>query len=447
MSNDNHVDFSADLMIPAPWSSKDAGDTLETGDYICAFQVGAKTIAEELLDCGKLDDEQAKRVKAHLKASKFCHHYTMMVYYKPGKDPSGVDSQRPEVIWTLESSAGSPCPLFYTYSGSMHFMGQSCYCKTREDALELFKKRLSEKTELPITRIGNLGICHRVKTDDTCEYWNKLKQELGIKEYPKHETKQEREHKEMLARIAATPPVTVIPIRRKCSMPTPWSGVDAGEAYECGDYLLVFQKKPTTVGNTGYDLENIPASCFDHLKQYSQKDWLYCISVFYKPGKDPSGTDSYAPHYVAAICDNGGYLSGTGFGCYGDTLFGGYGGTVNVTRRWAFDELLGKVKQGLHIPSDSPIQKIGTIADAYKIKVGRDMPNPPPLLPDNDFVSFVKTQDRKSGTWKSQRFNGPAPANAATNNSTGSGCLGMLLLLLSIPVSIFCLVAMIVARV
>ena len=157
----------------------------------------------------------------------------------------------------------------------MHFIGESCPRLTRDSALELFKARLAEKTELPITRIGDLDVGRRVKTDGTGEYWIRLKRELGINEYPKHETKRERERKETLARIAATPKKTVIDVRDRSSMPTPWSGIDAGESYECGDYILVFQKRPTNIGNTGYDLEGIQAAWFDHLKKFSQRNWYY----------------------------------------------------------------------------------------------------------------------------------------------------------------------------
>lgn len=182
MNDDKHVDFSADLMMPAPWSSVDRGETFETGDYLCTFQVHAKTVAEELIAQGRIEDAATrKKLTSHLKTTGFRHEYTMMLYYKPGKDPSGKESDLPEVIWTLESS-NVASQMFYTYSGRMHFMGgDESFCSNRNAAIEMFKKRLSAKTELPITRIGNLEVCHRIKLDATGEYWNRLKQELGIK--------------------------------------------------------------------------------------------------------------------------------------------------------------------------------------------------------------------------------------------------------------------------
>ena len=111
-----------------------------------------------------------------------------------------------------------------------------------------------------------------------------------------------------------------------------------------------------------------------------------------------------------------------------------------------FDELLDRVRSNLHIGAEAQLQKIGTIADAYRLKVGKEMPNPAPEMPDNEMITFVKKQDKRSGIWKSQRFNGPARSNVKFGGSEGSGCLGMLLLILSAPISLLCLTIFMVAR-
>ena len=69
-------------------------------------------------------------------------------------------------------------------------------------------------------------------------------------------------------------------------MAAPWQSSDEGEAWMCGDYILVFQREPQTVGETLEAMVNKAARTPQTLVYH------FAMTVFYKKHKNPHGPSS-----------------------------------------------------------------------------------------------------------------------------------------------------------
>jgi len=153
--------------IPALWDSKDDGEAWECGDYLAILQANPSTFAESMSN--KLADLPAgyKDVIKKCK-NEFRNLYSMTVYYKNGKNPSGLDSSRPAMIITLEQAKqyGAWGPVFVekyipharlnlgTYNGEVSSDAVRC----------LFFNHLFDKNTVLPKKIGVIADAFKLKT-------------------------------------------------------------------------------------------------------------------------------------------------------------------------------------------------------------------------------------------------------------------------------------------
>ena len=93
----------------------------------------------------------------------------------------------------------------------------------------------------------------------------------------------------------------VISYSKYPNLPAPWHSEDEGEAWECGDYIIILQKHPATILELAKAIASKEPLKFLKAKDDMGLRYLWALSLFYKPGKNPSGIDSYRPASVLVI--------------------------------------------------------------------------------------------------------------------------------------------------
>ena len=90
---------------------------------------------------------------------------------------------------------------------------------------------------------------------------------------------------------------TVVSVSNNPSMPASWESSDSGTSWEWGNYYLVLQKNPRMAIMKVYG-NKAPAQ----LKAMASRlRYFYALFVYYKPGKNPSGKDSFRPCEVLTM--------------------------------------------------------------------------------------------------------------------------------------------------
>lgn len=187
---------------------------------------------------------------------------------------------------------------------------------------------------------------------------------------------------------------TVISIIDNPTIPALWNSKDAGEAWECGDYLAILQTNPITIAEAMSEVSEF-RSAFKNVAKKFKNEFrnLYSMSVYYKNGKNPSGMNSSRPAMIITLEQT------KQFGSWGTIFVEKYVPSVRLNLGVYEGELSSHAARSLFFQSlfgketETP-RKIGTIADAYKLKTG-------------------KTFNKKPSS---------------------SGCLGIIVLLILIPV-------------
>ncbi len=165
--DDTAISLLNNPSIPDLWASSDEGEAWEWGNYFAIFQLNPRTFAEGL--CERMANTPANLKKLNKKyKNEFRYLYAMTVYYKKGKNPSGVDSARPVKIIALEQSKqfGDWGPVFIGMFTPQCRMNLGTYNGegNREAVRNLFFSHLIEdSTELP-RRFGVIADAFELKT-------------------------------------------------------------------------------------------------------------------------------------------------------------------------------------------------------------------------------------------------------------------------------------------
>lgn len=102
------ISIMDNLSMPAMWDSRDGGVTFDYGDYICILQNQPRGMVEVGMEMGMFPKEMGAPIVKHMKDFGMKYHLAMFCYWKKGRNPDGVDSSRPALIYTIESSKATP---------------------------------------------------------------------------------------------------------------------------------------------------------------------------------------------------------------------------------------------------------------------------------------------------------------------------------------------------
>jgi hypothetical protein len=164
---------------------------------------------------------------------------------------------------------------------------------------------------------------------------------------------------------------TVISILDNPTIPALWNSKDDGEAWECGDYLAILQTNPITIAECMSEVSEF-RNAFKNVAKKCKNEFrnLYSMSVYYKNGKNPSGRDSSRPSMIITL------EQAKQFGSWGPIFVEKYVPSVRLNLGVYEGELSSHAARSLFLKylfgkeTVAPI-KIGTIADAYKLKTGK----------------------------------------------------------------------------
>lgn len=192
---------------------------------------------------------------------------------------------------------------------------------------------------------------------------------------------------------------SVVSIFDNMSMPAQWSSSDDGETFEWGDYLCIFQTDPeymvSVAARKGLLPKESAPKMIAHLKSGGLR-YHFALFCYWKKGRNPEGRDSRLPALIYTIetskfAPNPMFCSFTPNGRWNNGDLHGplTAGNVQV-------EFFKRLTKG----HADEVKRLGTMAVGYEIKTGEK--------------------------WKPQ----------------SSGCLGAILLLLSVPSVLLALLVM-----
>jgi hypothetical protein len=170
---------------------------------------------------------------------------------------------------------------------------------------------------------------------------------------------------------------TVISILDNPTIPALWNSKDDGEAWECGDYLAILQTNPITIAEGMSEVSEFRATFKDVAKKCKNEFRnLYSMTVYYKTGKNPSGKDSSRPSMIITLEQT------KQFGSWGTIFVEKYVPSVRLNLGVYEGELSSHAARSLFLQSlfgkeAETARKIGTIADAYKLKTGKTLNKKP----------------------------------------------------------------------
>ena len=75
-----------------------------------------------------------------------------------------------------------------------------------------------------------------------------------------------------------------VPTERMQSVPSPWSGVDAGETWAWGDFFMIFEKRPSAWIEVVHRKAKVPGPNLGLI-------YHYAMTVFYHAKRNPHGWD------------------------------------------------------------------------------------------------------------------------------------------------------------
>ncbi len=164
----------------------------------------------------------------------------------------------------------------------------------------------------------------------------------------------------------------VITLSNNLTIPSLWDSRDAGEAFIWHEYLCILQCKPISMAESMYRRGLIEKKEQKQMVRTfsSNLEYLYSMTVYYKPGCNPVGIDSHRPAQILTLekrINDG--ANPPMFCCFQPAVrsnMGSYNGAIDkaAVRRLFLERLThGHPEEVTHI---------GTIDDAFKIITGQD---------------------------------------------------------------------------
>jgi len=179
--NDTVISLEKCITIPAFWDSEDSGEAWEWGDYIIILQKNPAT----MIDFLKAMQENRPLRPLKGKNRDLRYLFALTLFYKKGRNPSGIDSSRPAEILTIEQvnvgsyfrtqgklkpegikcdSDGWDEPTFCSFVPNIHFNIRILEIPpTRENVKECFFSYLSSRISGTPTYIGTIQDAIRIR--------------------------------------------------------------------------------------------------------------------------------------------------------------------------------------------------------------------------------------------------------------------------------------------
>lgn len=201
----------------------------------------------------------------------------------------------------------------------------------------------------------------------------------------------------------------LISLEKWPSMAAPWSGVDEGEGWQWGDFLISVQKSPITLGEVFAKISGSQASI--------PMTYHYAALVYYHPDLNPHGK-SIRPILCVGIEQ------------------------MDPKKLMAAMAAEGMLKNDAEVPNEMPIM-VGIFNDAAHLNLGSykgnlDLNGCRSRLFDviKDDLGLEGYPNKIGGTAAVKQIVSPSAA-ASNKASSNSGCLGFLVLMAMIPFGIW----------
>lgn len=164
-TNDYLISFINNPTMPIPWDSTSLGASYECGNYLCILQKMPHCLYENE-DFAKIFPPNVIALQTVMnQKAEFKYLYALFCYWKKGANPSGQDSKRPALIYTIEVSIFSPAPLLccFTPSGRIN-NGQLNGPLTEENVVLEFFKHLTHGHVEHVKKIGDISVGYELQT-------------------------------------------------------------------------------------------------------------------------------------------------------------------------------------------------------------------------------------------------------------------------------------------
>ena len=160
------LSISNNPSLPAWFVSEDEGEAWDWGDYICILQKNPPLMMDAAIAMTK-HLPMSMVPPASLKGFKYL--FVLSLFYKKGRNPSGVDSAKPAEMLTIEQVntamlTGGPTkwdvPVLCSFRPSGRWNSQRQFIEpvSKEDARNAFFEEWKKRNPIEPTKIGNIQV-------------------------------------------------------------------------------------------------------------------------------------------------------------------------------------------------------------------------------------------------------------------------------------------------
>ena len=166
--------------MPAMWDSAGRGESFEYVDYLGVLQEAPRGVVEVGVARGIIPKDVGENLLALARLSGLKYLYALFCYWKPGRNPDGIDSARPALVYTIEVSNFATTPMLCLFAprGRTNF-GDVVGPDVMQTYLTAMLQALTNGHPEQATRLGDMGVAYKLLTGKEYKSPSKNKGCLG----------------------------------------------------------------------------------------------------------------------------------------------------------------------------------------------------------------------------------------------------------------------------